>query len=392
MPAAPLVPVHQRRERFDPAGELAGLPQQAPLRRADAGRGPAWLATGYPVVREVLGGSAGFSMRPPAAPGSGQRQPGRPGNLLHYDPPEHTRLRRMLTAEFTVHRMRRLEPRLHALVAERLDVMQRAGPPADLIQQFAQPTAAVMLCELLGVPRDDSADLARHSGVHHNSNHRGGQRAAAGTALTRYMTALVARERAQPSEELLGMLVRAHGAGLTDQELVGISTSLMVAGLDNTASLLGLGALLLLEHPAQFAILRERPALAGHALEEMLRYASVIQTASPRVAMAEISVAGQLIQPGDEVFCSLLAANRDTALVPDPDRFDVSREPAAHVAFGHGVHHCLGAPLARMVLRIAYPALLGRFPGLRLAGEPSDIRFRAAQSRVYGVEALPVTW
>jgi oxidation protein CepF len=332
-------------------------------------------------------------MRPPAAAGGGQRQPGRPGNLLHYDPPEHTRLRKMLTAEFTMHRMRRLEPRMHALVTERLDIMQRAGPPADLIQQFAQPAAALMLCELLGVPRDDSADLARRSGVHHNSNHRGGQRAAAGTALTRYMTALVARERSQPSEELLGMLVRAHGPGLSDQELVGISTSLMVAGLDNTASLLGLGVLLLLEHPAQFALLREQPGLAGQALEEMLRYASVIQTASPRVALDEISVAGQLIQPGEEVFCSLLAANRDTALLlRDPDRFDISREPAAHVAFGHGVHYCLGAPLARMVLRIAYPALLGRFPGLRLVGPASDIRFRAARSRVYGVEALPVTW
>jgi cytochrome P450 len=318
----------------------------------------------------------------------------------------------MLTPEFTMRRMRRLEPRIEAIVADCLDAMERAGPPADLMRHFAWPIPALATCELLGVPRDDRAELARLADQHRDAARGRARQNAAGKALQDYMTQLALQQRKDPGEDLLGMLVREHGDDITDEELAGLGTFLMGAGFDNMASMLGLGILALLEHPDQLAALRRRPELIDSAVDELLRYLTVIPTASPRTAKEDLTIAGREVKAGQRVLCSLLAANRTrggtdrtartarTDRTPagpdrtdaDEDRLDITRENVPHVAFGHGVHHCLGAPLARMELRIAYLALLRRFPALRPAVPATEIRFRPSQSRSYGVESLPVAW
>ncbi|MFE0178381.1 cytochrome P450 [Streptomyces sp. NPDC059002] len=391
------IPVHTRRTGFDPADELRGLTEDRPVitldddPRADGGR--VWLVTGYQEVRQVLGDHVRFSTRRRVGTaGSAEYRPDEAvGQLMDYDPPDHTRLRKMLTPEFTHRRMRRLEPRIEEIVAERLDLMERAGPPADLVEQFAEPIAGAVLCELIGVPRDDRNDFLRRCHQHLATGQGRQRRAAAGTAFTRYLAALVARRRADPDEGFIGMLVRDHGEEFTDKELRGVCVLLMLAGLDNISGMIGLGTLALLAHPDQLAALREDPARSDAAVDELLRYLSVPHAPTPRTALEDVTVAGRYIKAGDTVVCSIPMANRDPALTALPDRLDLTREPVAHVAFGHGIHHCLGAALARQELRIAFAALLRRCPALRLAEPARDVVFRD-RSTAYGVQRLLVAW
>jgi cytochrome P450 len=190
---------------------------------------------------------------------------------------------------------------------------------------------------------------------------------------------------------MLGMLIREHGTGISDDELIGIGDLLLLAGHDTTSHMLSLGSLLLLCHPDQLAVVRDRDDEVDPAIEEMLRYLSVVHSGIPRVAQEDVQLGDALIKAGDWVVCSLPSANRDEALGEGMERFDVTRKVPAHIAFGHGIHHCIGAPLARMQMRIAYPALLRRFPTLRLAVPIEDVRFHP-HSVVYGVASLPVAW
>ena len=403
--STPSEPVYTRRERFDPVGELRALAGRGPVTRVEVGDGShstaVWLVTGYAEVRQVLGDHVRFSTRrrpgltSPGRDGgapSGDRRPGElVGHLMDYDPPEHTRLRQLLTPEFTVRRIRRLEPRIHAIVTERLDVMERTGPPADLVASFASPVPGAVLCELIGVPRDDRDGFLR--GCHaFLAEGRGRQRRAAfGESMSRYLGAMVARARKDPDDGFLGALVRDHGDDITDEELRGVCVLLILAGLDNVSGMLGLGALMLLEHPEQLALVRDDDGAVDGAVDELLRYLTVPHAPTPRTALADVTVGEQLIKAGEHVICSLPLANRDTALLAEPDRFDITRESTAHVAFGHGVHYCLGAALSRAELRIAYPALLHRFPRLRLAVPEPEVTFRV-HARAHGVERLPVAW
>lgn len=217
------------------------------------------------------------------------------------------------------------------------------------------------------------------------------ERAAAGAESLAYMADLVARQRAEPGDDLLGMLVREHGGELTDQEMAGIGDLLLLAGHETTASMLGLGTALLLLNPDQLALLRDRPGSVDAAVEELLRYLTIVHSTVPRTARTDVVIGGQLIRAGDRVLCSLPAANRDGGLGGGMDRLDLTREPVPHLAFGYGAHYCLGAHLARMEMRTAFPALLQRFSSLRLAMPIEEVAFRAS-SPVYGLESLPVTW
>jgi cytochrome P450 len=216
-------------------------------------------------------------------------------------------------------------------------------------------------------------------------------RTAAAEESREYMATLVRRQRAHPGEDLLGRLVREHGDELLDEELVGLGALLLLAGHETTANMLGLGTLLLLRHPDQLAQLRDDPAIVDQAVEELIRYLTVVSSPLVRTALEDVIIGGQLIKAGDAIICSLALANRDQALGESVNVFDVTRKYTTHVAFGHGIHHCLGAPLARLEMRIAFPALARRFPTLRVAVPPEEIPFRVG-SFVYGVEALPVTW
>lgn len=395
------VMVHTRRDRFDPAAELRLLAADKPVTRIEAGPAaggaPVWLVTGYAEVRQVLGDHRRFSTRrrfgARSAP-DGPRPDELAGQLMDYDPPEHTRLRQLLTPEFTHRRMRRLEPRIAAIVTEHLDAMERSGPPADLMAAYASPVPGAVLCELIGVPRDDRGEFLRrcHAFLAFGASGRGRQRrAAAGELLSRYVAGMVARRREEPDDGFLGMLVRDHGDEISDTELRGVCVLLVLAGLDNISGMLGLGTLLLLGHPGQLALVRDDPEAVDGAVDELLRYLSVPHAPTPRTAVEDVTVGDQLIRAGEHVVCSIPTANRDSALLAEPDRFDITRGPTAHVAFGHGIHHCLGAALARMELRIAYPELLRRFPGLALAVPGPQVPFRV-HALAHGVERLPVTW
>jgi cytochrome P450 len=205
------------------------------------------------------------------------------------------------------------------------------------------------------------------------------------------MATLVARARRQPGEDILGMLVREHGDELTDDELIGVAGLLLLAGHETTSNMLGLGTLALLRHPEQLAVIRDDPDAIGPALEELLRWLSIVQTAIPRVTTTDVEVAGVMIPAGNLVFPSLPSGNRDAGFVDSPDALDIRRGAPGHLAFGHGVHHCLGAPLARMEMRIAFPALLRRLPNLALAEDFADVQFRT-WNFIYGLKSLEVSW
>jgi cytochrome P450 len=394
MTQAPLEPVHIRRDRFDPVAELGRLRIEQPVTKITLPWGaPCWLVTRYDDVRVVLGDATRFANGAPPLIGEGQSDSGLAGSgfFVAYDPPAHTMLRRLLTPEFTVARIRRLQPRIEAIVAEHMAAMEQAGPPVDLVEAFALPIPSLVICELLGVPYTDRAKFQRYSRQRLDMSASLESRSAAAMASHAYMAELVGRERANPGQEMIGMLIREHGAQLTDRELTGVADLLLLAGHETTSNMLGLGTLLLLQQPDQLALLRDNDDRVDQAVEELLRYLSVVHSVLPRIAQEDLTLGGQEIKAGELVLCSLPSANRDEGFGADLDRLDLTRKITGHLTFGHGIHHCLGAPLARMEMRIAYPALLRRFPTLRLAVPIEDVSFRA-HSIVYGVESLPVTW
>ncbi|MET8002277.1 cytochrome P450 [Nonomuraea glycinis] len=397
MTKAPELPLQMRRSGFDPVKELAQAREGEGVVRMETPFGvPAYLVCRHEDVRQVLSDPARFSSALTPFPGSGQEDADelarlRAGQLIGFDPPEHTRLRRMLTPEFTVRRMRRLEPRISEIVEAALDDLERAGRPADLVEHFALPVPSLVICELLGVPYADRADYQNRSARLLDTSLPMEQRGATLREDRAYMAGLVARAQADPGEDMLGMLVREHGDDLSTDELIGIARLLLLAGHETTSNMLGLGTLALLRHPDQLALIREDPARIEPAVEELMRWLSIVQVLPPRTTTMDVEIAGHTIPAGSLVMLSLPAANRDGAFIDDPDTFDITREAAGHVAFGHGVHHCLGAPLARMEMRIAFPALLRSFPGLALAEPDKQADFRVF-SAVYGLRALPVTW
>jgi cytochrome P450 len=266
--------------------------------------------------------------------------------------------------------------------------MERGGPPADLVTDFALPVPSLVICELLGVPYADRAGFQQTSNRILDASLSPDERAAAASEARAYITGLITAIRGNPGEDLLGMLVREHGDDLSTAELAGIGSLLLIAGHETTANMLALGTLALLRHPDQLKLLRDEPDRVDAAVEELLRWLSIVHTGTIKITTAEVRLGDRTIGPGETVICSLPAANRDPGLVPNPDDLDIRRDAIGHVAFGHGVHHCLGAPLARMEMRIAFPALLRRFPELRLAGDPAYRSFTV----IHGLTTMPVAW
>nr|ACJ60994.1 TEG11 [uncultured soil bacterium] len=391
-------PIHIRRQGFDPADELRAA---GPLTRITVGSGAdaetTWMAAGHAVVRQVLGDHKRFSTRRrwdrrEEVGGEGIFRPRElVGNLMDYDPPEHTRMRQKLTPGFTLRRMWRLRPYIEQIVTERLDAMEQAGSPADLIEFVAEEVPAAVLCELIGVPRDDRAMFVQLCHRHLDASLSQRRRAAAGEAFSRYLMAMIARERKDPGEGLIGAVVAEHGDTVTDEELRGFCVQVMLAGDDNISGMIGLGVLALLRHPEQIVALRGDDRSVDRAVDELIRYLTVPYAPTPRSAMEDVTIADQVIKEGETVLCSLPMANRDPALLPDADRLDVTRESVPHVAFGHGIHHCLGAALARLELRTVYTALWQRFPALRLADPAKETMFRLT-TPAYGLAKLMVAW
>src|SRR6185312_2484232 len=398
--APELPPLHMRRDAFNPTPELRKIRETDGVRTVTNAFGmKVFLVTRHEDIKDVLSDHQRFSnTRPPGfvVPGAPnvpeeEQTSARAGNLLGLDPPEHQRLRRMLTAEFTIRRMKRLEPRIVEIVEAQLDAMEKAGPPADLVASFALPIPSLVICELLGVPYDDRDDFQRRSARQLDLSIPMAERLKLVRRGREYMGSLVERARQQPGEDILGMLVREHGTELTDDELIGVAGLLLLAGHETTSNMLGLGTLALLRHPDQLAAVRDDPGAIGPAVEEMLRWLSIVHSAIPRITTTDVEVAGVPIPAGQLVFVSLPSGNRDPDFIDSPEVLDIRRGAPGHLAFGHGVHHCLGAPLARMEMRIAFPALLRRFPTLELAEDFEDVAFRSFHF-IYGLRSLEVTW
>jgi cytochrome P450 len=380
---------------FDPPSELGRIRERHPLVRMTYPDGHVgWLVTGYAAARAVLADQR-FSSRYELAhyplPGMEELDelpPAPIGDLTGIDAPEHTRYRRLLTGKFTVRRMRRLTERVERITTEHLDAMHGRGPEADLVRDFAHPVPAVMICELLGVPYADRDTFQGHASAVSDVDTGPQERFAAYGALQEYVHHLVLAKRVEPTDDILSDLTTSD---LTDEELAGIGTFLLGAGLDTTANMLALGAFALLRHPEQLAALRADPGIAEGAVEELLRYLTIAHTGI-RAALEDVELDGRLIRAGESVTISLQAADRDPERFADPDSLDVHRNATGHLAFGHGIHQCLGQQLARVEMRVALPALFARFPTLRLAVPPEDVPLRPDLQNIHGVRHLPVTW
>ncbi|KES04335.1 cytochrome P450 [Streptomyces toyocaensis] len=377
----------------EPFPVLAALRAEGPVHRVHVpGSGDAWLVVTWEAVRAALTDprlrndirhSAGWET-------DGGHAVGR--NMLQSDPPDHTRLRRLVAGRFTPGRIAALRPRIETVARELLDRLPRTGT-ADLVSGYALPLPVTVICDLLGVPEADRA--AFHTWSNELVVPTGEEAAAASAAaLTGYLTGLVAEKSRTPDDSLLGELTTAagapdDGARLAPEELLGMAFLLLVAGHETTVDLISATVHSLLTHPDQLALLRADPDLTGAAVEESLRYNSPVHAGAFRFAAEPLELAGTRVAAGDAVLVSLAAASRDPLAFPDPDRFDVTRRPRGHLAFGHGAHHCLGAPLARVEATVALRLLLQRHPGLALATAPEDLTWRTS-TLLRGLTTLPL--
>ncbi|GLZ31019.1 cytochrome P450 [Lentzea sp. NBRC 105346] len=361
-----------RSHGFDPP---AGLRSHEGLVRLRHGQ-DAHLVTRYADVRAVLRDHARFSSDP-SRPGYPQLRPvvdkkAAPGSFLVTDPPLHTRYRRLLTGEFTVRRMEALRPEIERITHARLDAMLAGPQPADLVAGFAMPVPSDVICLLLGVPPEDQEFFSSRSRAHHDRTRSAAEVQAALDELHDYIRALL------PGQGLLKRLSEA----LTEDEVVGMVVLLLVGGHETTANSIAMSVLALAD---QWATLR--PSDVDGAVEELLRYLSPVHQGVVRAVTSD----GDGMRAGDGVIASLFAANRDPSVYPDPDVLDIRRKARGHLAFGDGVHQCLGQTLARVEMRVALRALLERAPGLRVAVPFEEVRFRF-DAPICGLYELPVTW
>jgi len=310
------------------------------------------------------------------------------------DPPEHTRLRKLVASAFTARRAEALRPRVAGIVNELIDAMLGRPQPADLVAGFSLPLPAQVICEMLGVPAADVEQFhAWSDAIIGDWQRDSGEIMTAAAELYGYFGTLIETKRAQPADDLTSALIAARDDAdrLSEHELTAMCCGLLIAGHETTANQINLSLLLLLDHPGQVAVLRADPGLIPGAVEELLRCTRLGGLPPARVTREDIQLGGVVIPAGELVIPLYSTANRDPSVFTDPDRFDVTREAASHLAFGAGVHHCLGAQLARVELQEAFRGLIGRLPGLRLAVPASDLEFKPGMA-IHSLRELPVRW
>lgn len=382
-----------QRNGVDPVARLGDLREREPVAKLTSFLGMTiWLVTGEAEAREVLADRASYSTD--IRPLLGQHAPGAEGGLGFTDPPEHTRLRRLLAPEFTVRRLQRLRPRIEEIVEQQLDEVERQARlpeggigTVDLVQAFAFPVPFQVICELLGVPDEDRRTFRQLSAARFDVSSGGAGVFGAMTDACEFLMKVTHQQRREPGPGLIGQIIRDHGDEVTDLELNQLADGVFTGGFETSASMLSLGTTVLLDHPEDYRRVAEDPTVVDGLVEELLRHLTVVQLAFPRFPRVEVEVGGCRVAPGDVVVVHLAGANRDTRNRPGLTGFEPDRDTAPHLAFGQGIHRCLGAELARMELRAAFPALTRRFPDLSLAVDRVDYR---QSSIVYGVESLPV--
>jgi cytochrome P450 len=381
------------RNGVDPTARLTAYRGKDPVQRLTSLMGlEIWLITGYEEGREVLGNVNHSTDIRPFMGVSGDVEKGDIGGLGFTDPPEHTRQRKLLTPEFTMRRLERLKPGIEEIITKQLDDTEAAAEAGDgvvdLVQTFAFPVPFRVICDLLGLD-DEHRETFRQLGTARFDVTEGGAGSIGAIGGSRdFLLAETARQRHDPGPGLIGQIVREHGHEINDFDLGGLADGAFTGGLETSASMLALGTVVLLQNPELWKSLAEDPDSVDDIVEELLRQLAVVQVAFPRFAKEDVVVGGKLIKKGSVMLVHLPAASRDPRSTPGEGLCPM-KESSNHLAFGHGLHRCVGAELARMELRAAYPALAKRFPGMRLAVEPEDLQYHA-KSIVYGLEALPV--
>ena len=384
---------------FAPPAEYERLREQSPVSRVTMPGGqPTWAVTRHEDIRAMLSDPR-FS--------SDRRRPGFPSlfagahddtsraapTMITMDPPQHTQARREVLGEFTVRRMQALRPRIQEIVDRQLDLLTGGPRAADLVTALALPVPSLVICELIGVPyadhdffQDRSSRLLRHTTT-------GPERLQVRDDLAGYLRELLARKMQNPGDDLLGRQIRKQqeAGDVRPADLIGLAFLLLIAGHETTANMISLGVLALLEHPEVRQSVRDDPAKTPAAVEELLRYFSIVDMAVARIATADVELGGVLIRAGEGAIALGSAANRDPAAFECPDELDIDRRDRHHLAFGFGAHQCLGQNLARMELQIVFDTLVRRLPDLKLAVPMRDVPFKD-DALIYGAYELPVTW
>ncbi|GAA2231552.1 cytochrome P450 [Streptomyces nogalater] len=387
---------------FSPPAAYAELRETAPVSRArlKVDGKPAWLVTRHDLYKKLLGDervSANLKLPgyPLQVPVPQEILQSVPLTFLSMDPPDHTVQRRMLAPEFSVRRMRELRGRVQQIVDQQIDHMLEKGAdgPVDLVTALALPVPSLVICELLGVPYEDHGRFEEWAWAIMNHDIGEEDRGRAHYELDQYVDGLVTAKESEPGDDMISRLIEFNRQtpAVEHSDIVSMSKLMLVTGHETTANMIALGVLALLEHPDQLAAVRAEPELMPRAVEELLRFFSISDAGTARVALEDIELGGVTIRAGEGILPLNNAANHDARVFPDPDRLDVRREARSQLAFGYGVHQCIGQNLARMELDVVYSTLLRRVPTLRLAAPVEELRFKD-DAIVYGLYELPVTW
>jgi cytochrome P450 len=376
-----------------PPPEFVNWREEPGLRRALWGGRPVWSVSRYHDIRAALvdtrlsADTISASMRPSSDEGI-------PVIFARIDDPEHHRLRRMMTGQFTFRRTEAMRPQIQELVDHFLGAMIDNGPPADIVRDFALPVPSLVIALLLGVPPEDLELFQHHTTVGLDTKSTDEQKAHGFAAMYGYIEELVKRKEHEPGDDLISRLVTDYVAtGQLSRETAAMNAVIMMqAGHETTANMIALGTVALLENPDTFELLgrTDDQAVVANAVEELMRYLSIVHAQVDRVAIEDLTIGGQLIRAGDWVLMNLPAGNWDTEFVDSPEMLDVERNARGHLAFGYGVHQCIGANLARVEMQVAFATLARRLPGLQLAVQPDELKFKDAD--IYGMKELPVTW
>lgn len=398
-PEAPQFPFPPSPVPYSPGPEVRELMAKCPVNQVRLpDDSTAWLVTGFAEAREVMIDQR-YSRALVFAPGRQVYgvEATLSDALIAMDPPGHTRLRKLVAAAFTEKRMQALRPRVALIVDDLIDAMLAGPRPADLSRSFSLMVPASVICALLGVPITDVERFHEWSNAifadWSRSREEIGQ---AYAAMSRYMSELITQKRESPEDDLISVLIAARDSGdkLTEAELVDFCIQLLAAGHETTANSINMSFVALCQYPDELARLRADPGLIPAAVEELLRYVMISGSGFiplARITREEVCLGGVTIPAGEAVLPSFNVANRDPAAFDDPDRLDVGRAPKAHLGFGAGAHHCLGAQLARMELQEAFRGLLTRLPGLRMTRPMSELEFREGQA-IASMRELLVTW
>ncbi len=388
VPRAAHCPLH-------PPAEFANWRQEPGLRRAMYHGQPAWIVSRYQDIRAAL---TDPRLSAETIPDSIKPSSGADNNVpvifARTDDPEHHRLRRMLTGNFTFRRCESMRPQIQELVDHFLGEMITTGPPADIVRDFGLPVPSLVIALLLGVPPEDLPLFQHHTTVGLDTRSSEEEKAHGFGAMYTYIQQLVYRKEREPTDDLISRLATEYIAtGQLDHETAAMTGVIMMqAGHETTANMISLGTVALLQHPDIFKRLGQTDdhAVIANIVEELMRYLTIVHSQVDRVAIDDLTIGGQLIRAGDWVLMNLPAANWDTEFVDNPEALDADRNTRGHLAFGYGVHQCIGANLARVEMQVAFATLARRLPGLKLAVSPGELRFKEAD--IYGMKELPVTW